>query len=89
MHIVIVGQRNGRAVVQWSRFVGLCLGFSMILGSGTGLGFFLLAGYWSHTAVLFGIFVGAGIGWVGLIAGLKTPPKRLPVLDPRGAGESD
>jgi hypothetical protein len=89
MHIVIVGQRNGKAVVQWSRFLGLALVLSMVLGLGTGLVFFLLAGRWSHTPVLSGLLIGAGIALGGLITGLRTPPERLSPLDPQSTEESD
>ena len=81
MRIVIVGRRNGKAVVQWSRFLGLGLVLSMILGLGTGLVFWLLAGYWSHKAVLSGITIGAGMVSIALYAGLTTPPEKLPPLD--------
>jgi hypothetical protein len=87
MHIVIVGQRNGKAVVQWSRFLGLAFVLSMVVGLGTGLIFYLLAGRWSHTPVLLGIVVGVGITSGGLFAGLKTPPEKLTPLDPQSAEE--
>jgi len=83
MHIIIIGQRNGKAVVQWSRFLGLALVLSMVFGLGTGLVFYLLAGRWSHKVVLFGITVGAGIVSGGLLMGLTTPPEKLTPLDPQ------
>ena len=54
MRIVIVGRRDSKAVIQWSRFVGLALILPLAFGLGTGLIFFLLAGHWSHKAVLCG-----------------------------------
>ncbi len=81
MRIVIVGRRDGKAVIQWSRFLGLALVLSMAFGLGTGLVFYLLAGRWSHKVVLFGIAVGAGIASGGLFIGLVTPPENLPPLD--------
>jgi len=88
MRILIIGQRNGKPVIQWSRFLGLALVLSMVFGLGTGLVFYLLAGRWSHTPVLLGIVVGAGITSGGLFAGLRTPPEKLSPLDPQSAEES-
>ncbi len=81
MRIVIVGRRDGKTVIQWSRFLGLALVLSMAFGLGTGLVFYLLAGRWSHKVVLFGIAVGAGIASGGLFIGLTTPPEKLQPLD--------
>jgi hypothetical protein len=61
MPIVIVGQKNGKAVIRWPQCLGLCLVLSVVLGLGVGLTFYLPAGYWSHKAVLFGIVIAVGI----------------------------
>ena len=81
MRVVIVGRRNGKAVIQWSRFLGLALVLSLVFGLGTGLVFFLLAGHWSHKVVLSGIAIGAGMVSIALFAGLTTPPEKLSPLD--------
>lgn len=81
MRVVIVGQRNGKAVVRWRQCLGLSFVLSMVMGIGTGLVCYLLAGRWSHAPVLFGIVVGAGIVGVGLINSLRTPPDRLSPID--------
>jgi len=49
----------------------------MVIGIGSGAVFYLLAGRWSHGAVLYGIAIGLGIASVGLINGLRTPPEKL------------
>jgi hypothetical protein len=49
----------------------------MVMGiAGGGLSY-LLAGRWDHGAVISGIAIGTGIGAVGLIDGLRTPPDKL------------
>jgi hypothetical protein len=81
MRIVIVGRRNGKPVIQWSRFLGVAFVLSMVFGLGTGFVFFMLAGYWSHKVVLSGIAIGAGMVSIPLFLGLSTPPEKLTPLD--------
>jgi len=81
MRIIIVGQRNGKAVVQWSRFLGLAIVLSMIWGLGAGFVFSVFAGYWSHKVVLTGIACGAAMVSIVLLIGLRTPPEKLTPLD--------
>lgn len=80
MPIVMVGQKNGKAVIRWPQCLGLSVVLSMVLGLGVGLTFYLLASYWSHKAVLFGIVIAVGIVQVGVINGLRTPPDKLTPL---------
>ncbi len=77
MRVVIVGRKNGKAVVRWRQYLGLSFVLSMVMGIGTGLVYCLLAGRWSHAPVLFGVITGAGIVGFGLSNGLRTPPDRL------------
>ncbi len=77
MRIVVVAQRNGKPVIRWPQYLGLSFVLSMVVGSGSGAVFYLLAGRWSYGAVLYGIAIGLGIASVGLINGLRTPPEKL------------
>jgi len=81
MRIIIVGQRNGKAVVQWSRFLGLAIVLGLVFGLGSGFLYSLLAGHWSHDVVLSGIGIGVAMVSLALFAGLTTPPEKLPPLD--------
>ncbi|MDQ0290035.1 MAG: hypothetical protein WC340_17365 [Kiritimatiellia bacterium] len=80
MKIVIVGERNGKAVVRWPQFLVLALVLSLVIGIGIGAVFYLLAGQWSHISTLVGIVIGAGIAGLGLIQGLRTAPGKQPPL---------
>lgn len=80
MRVVIVGRKNGRAVIRWRQYLSLSFVLSMVLGIGVGLVYYLLGGRWSYGPVLFGIVVGARIVGVGLINALRTPPDRLSPL---------
>lgn len=90
MRIVIVGRRNGKAVVRWPQFLGLGVVLSLVLGLGTGLVFCLLAGRWSPLPVVFGVFWGTGMAALGVIGGLRTPTDRLTPIgaDPDGEQNS-
>jgi len=75
------GTDNARRLAErWPQCLGLYLVLSVVLGLGVGLVFYLLGGYRSHKAGLFGIVIAVGIVQVGVIDGLKTPPDKLTPL---------
>jgi hypothetical protein len=77
MRIVIVGEKNGKPVIRWPQYLGLSLALSVIVGGGEGIGYYLLAGAWSHLAAMHGASMGLVVVGVGLISGLRTPPDKL------------
>jgi hypothetical protein len=81
MRIVIVGQKNGKAVIRWPQYLGLSFALSMLMGIGSGTVFFILAGRWSHATVFYGIAMGIGIAGVGVINGLRTSPDKLTAVN--------
>ncbi len=81
MRVVIVGNRNGKAVVRWPQYLGLSFFFAMVFGFGSSVAMFLTTHRWSPKIVLFGIGFGAAIVSLGLIQGLLTPPERLTAID--------
>jgi len=81
MRVVLVGQKNGKAVIRWPQYACLSFVLSMFVGMWAGGTFYLVAGRWSHDAVLYGIAIGLGIVGVGLLKGLRTPPDRLSPID--------
>ena len=81
MRVIIVGEKNGKAVIRWPQYIGLSFTLSMLVGLGTGGVFRLLAGSWSHMATLWGCAMGLGIAGVGLMNGMRTPPEKLTPLD--------
>lgn len=77
MRIVIVGQKDGKAVIRWPQYLGLSCALSMVVGLGAVAGFYLLAGSWSHIPLVLGLVMGASVVGVGLVTGLRTPPDKL------------
>ena len=81
MRIVLVGKEAGRAVVRWPQVMALGFVLSMVIGLGTGSVYYVLAGRWSHLAVLWGILCGVLMVMGGVVRGLKTPLDKLQPLD--------
>ncbi len=77
MRVVIVGQKNGKAVIRWPQYLSLSITLALVSGAGVGAVFYMLAGRWSHGATLYGIVIGIGMTGLGLINGLRTPPDKL------------
>lgn len=81
MNVVIVGKRNGKRIIRWSRLLGLTGVLALALGAGIGFGYSLLAGQWSALPVLFGILGAIIASGTGLLNGLKCPLEKLTPLD--------
>jgi hypothetical protein len=81
MRIVLVGRKNGKAVIRWPQYLSLSLVLSFVIGAGVGSVFYMLSGHWSHGATLCGIIIGIGITGLGLINGLRTPTEKLTPID--------
>lgn len=83
MRVVIVGNKNGKAVVRWPQYLGLSFSFAAIFGLGWGLVLYLITHHWSHKAVLSGIVFGVAFVALGLLRGLLTPADKLTAIDCR------
>jgi ABC-type transport system involved in multi-copper enzyme maturation permease subunit len=80
MRIVIVGQKNGKAVVCWSKYLALTLVLSLVMGAGVGFVYYMLSGQWSYGATVYGAMIGFGMPGLALMCGLKTAPDKLTPL---------
>ena len=81
MKLVIVGNKDGKHKVLWLNYFILLILAALITGFGTGLAFYFLAHRWNHSSVMFGLFIGVSTISVGLINSLRTPVKKLTVLN--------
>jgi hypothetical protein len=80
MRIAIVGKKDEKQVIRWSRVAGLVLGLSLFLGFVSGYAYRLLSGEWHPLPYLLGVFGGIVVVGVGLVNALKTPMNRLTPL---------
>jgi hypothetical protein len=80
MKIVIVGKRDAKRQVRWLAFLTLAVILWLLVGLGSGAVYFLLCGRWSHSAVLYGGYMGVGIVLLGLYSGLTSPLEKLTEL---------
>ena len=77
MRIVLVGKKDEKRIIRWSRVAGLALGLSLILGFWTGYVYRLLSGTWDPVPCLLGVFGGTVVVGIGVVNGLRTSMKRL------------
>jgi uncharacterized membrane protein YagU involved in acid resistance len=76
----LVGHRQGRRVIRWGCV--LLTGLSFTMGAtlvAAGL-YYLLARQWSSLALLVGAAAGITATLITLLAALRTPLQRLPLL---------
>ncbi len=77
MRIVIVGKKDDKRIVRWSRVVPLALSLSFLLGCGTGFIYQMLSGQWDVRSTVLGAIMGIVVVGAGLINSLKTPVAKL------------
>ncbi len=80
MHVVLVGQQNGRRQVRWLAAIGLAVLLAFVLGVVGSLTYFLLAGQWSVLAALVPAMGGMVVVGVGLVIALRIPVEKLTPL---------
>jgi hypothetical protein len=81
MKIVMVGKKNGKRNIRWTRFLGLTTALASAIGLWTGFLYWLVVGEWKVLPVLLGVWGAIIMSGTVLAGELKYPLAKLPPLD--------